>query len=258
LLQLQVSTIIKFANCGVIMNKAAVARHFTILFILVGWVSPEADAQSWSNREETKRSLFGISAVLARPVGEFQNFVDWGGGIDLYGVVNLSRRGPLGIRFDGSFLIYGHESLKRPLSNTIQRVTVDVDTDNLIASLGVGPQLTLGHGALRPYLYGTAGFSYFATVSSARGTADAVSFASSTNFDDVTAALTAGGGFLVRLSRGRHPISLDLSAQSVYHGETDYLREGSILESADGSITLVPIRSEANLVTFRLGVAIGV
>jgi hypothetical protein len=30
------------------------------------------------------------------------------------------------------------------------------------------------------------------------------------------------------------------------------------MESADGSITLVPIRSEANLMTFRLGVAIGV
>ena len=255
---LQGSASSNLRNCGVIMNKATVVRHFAILFVLVGLVSAEADAQSRRSREETKRSLFGISAVLARPVGEFQNFVDWGGGIDLYGVVHLSRRGPLGIRFDGSLLIYGHESLKRPLSNTIQRVTIDVDTDNLIASLGVGPQLTLGHGALRPYVYGTAGFSYFATVSSASGTADAGSFASSTNFDDATAALTAGGGFLVRLSRGRHPISLDLSVQSVFHGETDYLREGSILESADGSITLVPIRSEANLVTFRLGVAIGV
>ena len=240
------------------MNKAAVAGHFAILFVLVGSVSSEADAQSRRNREETKRSLFGISAVLARPVGEFQNFVDWGGGIDLYGVVNLSRRGPLGIRFDGSFLIYGHESFRRPLSNTIQRVTVDVDTDNLIASLGVGPQLTLGHGALRPYLYGTVGFSYFATVSSASGTADVGSFASSTNFDDVTAALTAGGGLLLRISRGKHPVSLDLSAQKTYHGETTYLRKGSLLESPDGSISFIPIRSEANLMTFRVGVTIGV
>ena len=157
-----------------------------------------------------------------------------------------------------SSLIYGHESLKRPLSSTIQRVTVDVDTDNLIASLGVGPQLTLGHGALRPYLYGTVGFSYFATVSSASGTADAGSFASSTNFDDVTAALTAGGGLLLRISRGMHPVSLDLSAQKTYHGETTYLRKGSLLESPDGSISFIPIRSEANLVTFRIGVAIGV
>ena len=204
------------------------------------------------------RSLFGINGVLARPVGEFQDFVDWGGGIDLYGVINLSRRSPVGIRIDGSVLLYGHETLRQPLSNTIQRVMVDVDTDNLIASLGVGPQLTLGHGVLRPYVYGTVGFSYFATVSSVSGTADPDAFASSTNYDDVTAALTAGGGLLLRISSGEHPVSLDVSAQKTYNGETTYLRKGSLLESPDGSISFIPIRSETNLVTFRVGVAIGV
>ncbi len=232
------------------MKKAAVIRVLTSAFALAALVASGAEAQD--------RSFFGINGVLARPVGEFQNFVDWGGGIDLYGVINPSRRGPLGIRIDGSFLVYGHETMRQPLSNTIRRVTVDVDTDNLIGSLGVGPQLTLGQGALRPYVYGTVGFSYFATVSSAKGTADAGAFASSTNYDDVTAALTAGGGLLLRLSHGKHPVSLDLSAQKTYHGETTYLREGSLLDNPDGSISFIPIRSEANLLTFRVGVAIGV
>ncbi len=238
------------------MKKAAVIRFLTSALAMAALVASEAQAQDRRGLQQTKRSLFGISGVLARPVGEFQDFVDWGGGIDLYGVVNLP--GPVGIRIDGSFLSYGHESFQQPLSNTIQRVTVDVDTDNLIASLGVGPQLTLGHGALRPYVYGTVGFSYFATVSSVSGTADPDAFASSTNYDDVTAALTAGGGLLLRISRGEHPVSLDLSVQKTYNGETTYLREGSILESPDGSISFIPIRSETNLVTFRIGVAIGV
>ena len=238
------------------MKKTAVIRFLTSALAMAALVASEAEAQNRSFAQS--RSLLGISGVLARPVGEFQDFVDWGGGIDLYGVINLSRRGPVGIRIDGSVLMYGHETLRQPLSNTIQRVMVDVDTDNLIGSLGVGPQLTLGQGPLRPYVYGTVGFSYFATVSSASGTADAGAFASSTNFDDVTTALTAGGGLLLRLSRGKHPVSLDFSAQKTYHGETAYLREGSLLESPDGSISFVPIRSETNLVTFRLGVAIGV
>jgi len=238
------------------MKKAAVIRFLTSALAMAALVASEAVAQDRRGSQQTKRSLVGINGVLARPVGEFQDFVDWGGGIDLYGVINL--RGPVGIRIDGSFLSYGHESFQQPLSNTIQRVTVDVDTDNLIASLGVGPQLTLGHGALRPYVYGTVGFSYFATVSSVSGTADPDAFASSTNYDDVTAALTAGGGLLLRISSGKHPVSLDVSAQKTYHGETTYLRKGSLLESADGSISFIPIRSETNLVTFRLGVAIGV
>lgn len=240
------------------MNMATVARRSALTFLLLGFAVSQAEGQGRLQRQDTKRSLVGINGVLARPVGEFQNFVEWGGGADLYGVVNLSRRGPLGIRIDGSFVIYGHESMRRPLSTTIQRVMVDVDTDNLIGSLGIGPQLTLGHGPLRPYVYGTLGFSYFATVSSASGTADGDAFASSTNYDDVTAAVSAGGGLMLRLTNGGNPVSLDLSAQSVYHGETTYVREGGVLEAPDGSISVVPIRSQANLVTFRLGVAIGV
>ncbi|MDH3458691.1 MAG: hypothetical protein OER90_17765, partial [Gemmatimonadota bacterium] len=74
---------------------------------------------------------------------------------------------------------------------------------------------------------------------------------------DYALALSAGGGFLIQLSGGKHPVMLDLSAQSTYNGEVDYLTRGDIVENFDGSLTLFPIRSEANLVTFRMGVAIG-
>ena len=225
------------------MKKASIIRLLMTALAMVTLVTSEANAQG--------RSLIGINGVLARPVGEFQDFVDWGGGINLYGVINPLRRSPVGIRIDGSVLWYGHETFRKPLSKTIQRVMVDVNTDNIIGSLGMGPQLTLGQGELRTYVYGTVGFSYFATVSSSGD-------ARSTHFDEVTPALTAGGGLLLRLSRGKHPVSLNFSAQTIYHGETTYLRQGSILESPNGSISFVPIKSGANLVTFRFGIAIGV
>ncbi|NIM48063.1 MAG: hypothetical protein GTN78_00670 [Gemmatimonadales bacterium] len=204
------------------------------------------------------RSAIGIHAALARPVGEFQNFVRWGGGFGLYGLINLDRGRHIGLRMDGLLVIYGHESFDAPLSSTVRRVWVDVDTDNMILALGIGPQITLGTGRFRPYVYGTAGFSYFATVSSVGGTAGYSDFASTTNFDDLSLALTGGGGVMLRLSRGRHPIFLDFSAQSTYNGEVEYLRRGGVRENPDGSLTLFPIRSETNLVTFRAGVAIGI
>ncbi len=203
------------------------------------------------------RHMLGINGTLVRPVGEFQQFVDWGGGLGMYGVINLAPNGLLGLRFDGSFVIYGHERYSTPLSPWVPRVWVDVSTDNMIFSLGLGPQLTLGNGPLRPYLFGTAGLAYFTTVSSVKGADDWDAFAQSTNFDDVTVALTGGGGMLLRLTRGRHPVSLDLSLQSTYHGETEYLRRGGIVENPDGSLTLFPIRSQTNVVSFRAGVAIG-
>ena len=41
------------------------------------------------------RGLVGISATLARPVGEFQEYVSWGGGITLSSVINLNRHSEL-------------------------------------------------------------------------------------------------------------------------------------------------------------------
>jgi len=200
---------------------------------------------------------FGINGVLARPVGEFQRFVDWGGGLGTYGVINFDRGRHFGLRLDGSFVMYGHERYSTVLSPTIRRVWVDVDTDNFIVGFGVGPQFTLGNGPIRPYVYGTAGFSYFATVSSVSGTAHFDNGLSSTNFDHFTGALVGGGGLLFRLTQGRHPISIDMSVQSTYNGEAEYLRRGDIVENLDGSVTVFPIRSQANLVTFRTGITIG-
>jgi opacity protein-like surface antigen len=198
--------------------------------------------------------LIGFNGTLARPVGEFQDYVDWGGGLGLYGVVNLDRRNQIGLRFGSSFLIYGHERFTTQLLPATRRVLVDVNTDNFIADFGLGPQITFGRGSVRPYAYGTAGLAYFATVSSLDGVSGGPDFAHTTNFDDVTYSLTGGGGLLLALSR---KVALDFSAQWTLNGEVDYLTEGDIVENRDGSITMFPVRSEANLMTFRIGLAIG-
>lgn len=200
------------------------------------------------------RGMLGFNGSLARPTGEFREFVDWGGGLGTYGIVNFDRRNRIGLRVGGSFVVYGHESYPAQLLPRSGRIWVDVQTENFIVDFGVGPQFTFGRGPVRPYMYGTAGFSYFATVSSLDGVSGGPDFAHTTNFDDVTYALTGGGGLLLGLSRR---VSLDMSAQWTMNGEVDYLTRGDIVDNWDGSITMYPIRSEANLMTFRFGLAIG-
>ena len=73
-------------------------------------------------------------------------------------------------------------------------VDVDVRTTNSILSAGLGPQVYLGSGSLRPYVFGTVGFSYFVTSTGVSGTNFDEEFASTTNFDDFNLALTGGGG----------------------------------------------------------------
>jgi len=196
----------------------------------------------------------GVYGALLLPSGQFQRFVDWGGGLGLYFVPGLTWGGTLGLRIDGSALWYGHESFDVWLGPRMPYDYARVSTDNLIAAFGIGPQFTIGSGPVRPYGFGTIGGSYFATVSHS-GTSEYA--ASSTNFDDWSLALAAGGGLLVEISRRHNPVWLDLSAQWTHNGVTDYLREGSIVETADGGLRVYPIRSEANHWSFRLGVAVG-
>ncbi len=233
--------------------------HIHGLFALALMAGPVGASAQGLEEVKSERVKLGGGIVLAVPTGEFSDFVGLGGGANLFALFNFDRNGLFGLRLDGSVLSYGHERITQPLSNTIQRVSVDVTTNNWIASFGLGPQLTLGSGPIRPYVYGTVGFSYFATVSSVSGTADFDhSFASSTNFDDVTFASSGGAGVLIQLSNGTRPVALDMSVRTLRNGVTEYLRRGSIQERSDGSVFITPIQSEANLVTVKLGVSVGV
>ncbi len=215
-------------------------------------------AQQDEQREPAAPFVVGVSATAAIPVGAFREFVDAGFGINGFLVWNVERHGILGVRLDGYGLIYGRETVRQPLSQTIRRIEVDVTTENTIAGLAIGPQLSVGLDRLRPYVYGGIGFSYFATTSSVRVTDIDSAFASTTHFDDITFAVSGGGGLLVTLSRGKHPISLDLSADYVRNGRVRYLREGGIAEASDGSLTIEPIESETNLILLKVGVAVGI
>ena len=199
-------------------------------------------------------------AGLAVPVGEFGDHVNLGGGGAIGGLLFLDERGYAAIRADGSFVVYGHESYRTSLSPTVPFVDVDVATTNSIFALGVGPQVYLGSGPLRPYFFGTVGFSYFVTETSVSGSEYDEPFASTTNFDDFNLALAAGGGLAVSLREGENPVSLDLAAHYQHNGLTEYLTDGAqnLRALPRGGWRANPVVSDANLLTYRVGVSIGI
>ena len=181
----------------------------------------------------------------------------WGGG--LHYLLRADRDGWLGLRVDASLLNYGHERERVILSPTIGgRIGVDLTTDNNIAFIGAGPQIGLPTGAFRPYVNGFVGVSYIFTESAVRGTSSGDTFASSTNYDDASFAYGGGAGLYVPVSRRANPVSLDLGVTYRHGGTAEYLRHGDITDNPDGSITLHPVRSETNLLSFHVGVSVGV
>jgi hypothetical protein len=234
---------------GLLLLAAAPAAH-------AQW--EEEEYEGWYEREPTG-GYFGGGFVVASPRGEFADYIDEGFGGRLFYVHKLDRDGVVGIRLDGGMLIYGHERQRVPLSPTLGgRILVDLNTSNNLAFLGVGPQVGLPRGRLRPYAHGFAGVSYLWTQSSVEGTATDEPFASTTNFDDATFAWGGGAGLYIPLKRGASPVSVDLGLTYFDAGEAEYLREGDITDNPDGSVTLRPVRSQTDLLSFHIGFTVGI
>ena len=205
------------------------------------------------------RSYVGGELTFAEPQGEFSNYIDQGWGGSIHYLLRLDQAGWLGLRSDAGLLNYGHERQRVLLSPTIGgRISVDLTTDNNIAFVGVGPQIGLPTGALRPYANGYAGVSYIFTESHVGGTSSGESFASTTNFDDASFAYGGGAGLYIPVSRRSNPVSVDLGLTYRHNGVARYLRHGDIVDNPDGTITVFPVRSQTNLLTFHVGVSVGV
>ncbi len=230
------------------MRYALLAGLLTI-FSVVG----TAEAQ----RSRAPRGYFDIALVGAEPTGDFGLIVDEGWGVELGGRYELDPAGLLSLRGSLGFINYGNERIQY-CSVYSCRVGIDLETQNNIAFFGIGPELAIRMGPVRPYARAAVGIGYFVTTSGLSGDRDYDhTFARTDNFDDVVFQRRLGTGLGIRLSNGRRPVWLDLGADYHDNGMATYLREGDIVDQPDGGIVIYPNRSEANLVTFRVGVSIG-
>ena len=203
--------------------------------------------------------VVGGDFAFAKPQGAFRDNVKQGFGGGAHVIYRLDPAGIVGLRLDGGFLVYGDEHRTVPFSNTVGgRVNLDLNTTNNIAFVGIGPQLGVPNGRLRPYVNGYAGMSYLFTQSSVRGTSSGEAFASSTNYHDGTFSYGGGAGLYVPLHRGPSPVSLDLGVRYHDNGRARYLREGDITDNNDNTITVHPRYTDTDLLSFHLGVSVGV
>lgn len=205
------------------------------------------------------RTFLGIAGIVAQPVGEFDRNVDVGYGIGGNLIRQLDRGGAVALRLDAGFLVYGSETKRFAPFPETPRVQAKVRTDNAIFFAGLGPQLMVPSGKLRPYITGAVGFSVFATTSSVSGIDDtSEDLFDTTNQNSGTLAWSGAAGLYIPLRHGNRPISLDLGARYHGNGQAEYLRERTgITDNADGTYTINPTRSQANMVVYHLGVSFG-
>ena len=225
---------------GRIRRRAAASA--TVLAVAV---APAARAQL---REVREAGTAGFGFLAARPVGEFRGFVGTRGGFAAEATVGL----PIGLRVAGSALYYSH---RYDLSPAVGPGLGDVETHSVIASLGLGPQLTLAAGPLKLYGYGTIGAGYFTTWFG--GDCGCGGYGSAATLDDFTLAREVGGGLQLRVAGRRSPVYLHLSGRYVDHDDARYAVEDGVTVSTDGSVTVRAVESRVQFAMFQVGLSFG-
>lgn len=246
------------------MRRAEVVRWVGVAFAMAltaGSAEAQRRNRDFGVREGSRdpSGYLGLGFIAADPLGELGYHFDQGFGGQLEAAFPVEPTGHLRLRGDFGFLIYGHERQYVCLGAPIGcRIGVDLTTTNSILFGGLGPEIALARGAVEPYVNASFGFAWFGTTSSLSGDAELDDWANTTNYSDGMFAWRAGGGIRLRLRSGRKPIHLDLGVERHENGVADFLVEGDIVDHPDGSITIYPRRSEADLMTFRIGMSFGI
>ena len=216
------------------------------------------DAQELPRALESRAPVVYIdfAGLASNAVGEFGDLVDAGGGVNLSAkVFPLEDSRNLGLRADLGWVIYGSESVPSCISDPC-RVQANINTTNNIFYFGLGPEVILIRGRFEPYVYGTLGTSVFNTGSTLQGEYfnGADTHFNTTHLNDWTFAWRAGGGIRYGIWED---VSVDFGVEHHGNGVADYLTKGDVIDGPDGKVSINPRRSEANLLTFRLGVSLG-
>jgi len=212
-----------------------------------------------SARPAAAQSLtVGGDVVFAKPYGEFGQNVRQGWGFAGYGLLgSKNTNNPLGLRLDVNYLNYGNTSALRWFDSFFGSYAIDQKTTNNILVFGIGPQLTVRSGPVRPYINFMGGLSHYYTETSLEGY-DSDRFESKrTEQSNWKLSYGGGGGFLIPISVGAMPVSIDVGAQYRVSGRTTYLTRDDIHPDEDtGRITVTPRTTDVRYITYRLGVSV--
>lgn len=207
---------------------------------------------------------FGLGAALeiAQPLDEFRDFVDVSVGANFSGRVLVAPGSPLGLLVNGGFISYGSEREDILISNGFYNFPGRLQTSSTYGHFGVGPELALRTGAVRPYVGGTVGLGHFGTRSSINARTNDPNDSdgweevwSESLQGDAVLALTGLGGLRIALGGLRAPLTLDVGVRYVHNGEAEYVAERDIDIDDNANVTVTPTRSRADFVSYSIGVS---
>jgi len=209
------------------------------------------------------RHSAGIAFIVGQPLGDFSKNVSNGFGLDGMGTLGLDSRGIFSIRAQLGWLQYSRKTETFFVPGAFGLLELESETKSGVLTVGVGPQLMAPSGNARPYVAGTIGLARFSTTTAINVPADQSNTGTTEQLADETISsdnllsLTGAAGVAFKLSIfGNSGVMADLGVRYVHNGLAKYVSSDGVQYNGTGSPTITPTTSEADFITYRLGVVI--
>ena len=175
--------------------------------------------------------------VFADLLGEFGNVVDrgWGGNFGISIAPPAARHSSWSryarLHVNIGFIEYGSETITVCLVRPC-RILSDMVTTNSILTFGIGPEIILMTGPIRPYITGTMGTTLFSTDTNLQGIHwnETHGHFSTNHFQDWTFSWKTGAGVKVSVTPS---VSLDFGANYLNNGVANWMAPGDIIDNWD-------------------------
>jgi hypothetical protein len=204
----------------------------------------------------------GLAANVGQPIGDFAQNVGTAFGLDGFGTFGLDPRGIVSLRAQLGFLQYLRRDETFWVQSGFGLFELESETKSGVLTLGVGPQIMATSGSVRPYIAGTIGLSRFSTETAINVPASQSNSGTKEQLDQQTVSsdnilsLTGTAGIAFHLSFLGNSALADLGVRYHHNGEARYVSSDGVQYDGNGNVTVVPTTSEANFLTYRIGVVI--
>ena len=220
-------------------------RFLLPLIILFGILIPipTKAQESWADlfqaAQAARQPTVTLDAdfVFADLLGEFGNVVDrgWGGNFGISIAPPASRHASWSryarLHVDIGFVEYGSETKRICLIRPC-RILSDMVTTNSILTFGVGPEIVLMTGPIRPYITGTMGTTLFSTDTNLQGIHwdESHGHFATNHFQDWTFSWKTGAGVKVSVTPS---VSIDFGANYLNNGVAKWMAPGDVIDNWD-------------------------
>ncbi|MBT8397834.1 MAG: hypothetical protein KJN92_12760 [Gemmatimonadetes bacterium] len=199
----------------------------------------------------------GFSVMGAQSTGELSESNAFGLGLEVAGRVFWGGSDRLALRVSVGVADYGWDGGAICIRLRIACPVHQREITNSITFLELGPELSWPTGNVRPYLNASVGFAGLGTSERIK---EAFSdFVLETGlYSHNTSSLGVGGGVDVKVGKGQNPLVISFGVQYHRFGWVRHLPREAVVENPDGSYSLSPVATRANLITYRVGAAVRV